>query len=156
MLNYFQSLRAELQDCPLKFWGLQNQEIRKLLRKHSKGKTVKTREFKSRCGTSKLPKSGSFCRSEQKPDILNQVFGEPNGSGSVRGNARDDRVGRPHRYGPCSNRLMNRCIPGNTSHGRGGRFPWFPTHSRGVPGRTDERKAGNRSVSPGYPFPDQC
>ena len=42
MLNYFQSLREELQDCPLKLWDLQNEEIRKLLRKLSKGKTVKT------------------------------------------------------------------------------------------------------------------
>ena len=42
VLNYFQSLREELQDCPLKLWGLQNEEIRKFLRKLTKGKTVKT------------------------------------------------------------------------------------------------------------------
>ena len=42
MLNYFQSLREELQDCPKKLWDLQNEEIRKLLRKHSNEKTIKT------------------------------------------------------------------------------------------------------------------
>ena len=31
-----------MQDCPLKLWDLQNEEIRKLLRKLTKGKTVKT------------------------------------------------------------------------------------------------------------------
>ena len=42
VLNYFQSLREELQDCPMKLGDLQNEEISKLLRKLTKGKTVKT------------------------------------------------------------------------------------------------------------------
>ncbi len=32
----------ELQDCPMKLWDLQNEEISKLLGKHSKGINVKT------------------------------------------------------------------------------------------------------------------
>ena len=42
VFSYFQSLREELQDCPMKLGDLQNEEISKLLRKLTKGKTVKT------------------------------------------------------------------------------------------------------------------
>ena len=31
-----------MQDCPMKLWDLQNEEISKLLRKLTKGKTIKT------------------------------------------------------------------------------------------------------------------
>jgi len=61
----------------MKLWDLQNEEIRKLLRKLSKGKTVKLQKPMWNQQTSS--NSGSFCRSEQKPDILNYVFESPTG-----------------------------------------------------------------------------
>ena len=47
MLNYFQSLREELQDCPLKLWDLQNEEIRKLLKNIQKEKRLKLVDSKA-------------------------------------------------------------------------------------------------------------
>ena len=82
----------------MKLWDLQNEEISKLLRKLTKGKTVKT--SKADVEPANSGELRSFCRSEQKPDILNQVFESPTGlvasAVTPKMIEQEDRIGMGH------------------------------------------------------------